>query len=402
MDTNLGEVVLVKDINPGVTETTRPIQFFDPGSQVESDEELNVSTDDGVETSTPFPAAPSFPDGSYPSSLVEFKDQLYFAADDGENGRELFVSDGTDEGTQLLVDLYPGEDSYGYSNSSFPFAFEEFNDKLYFAADDGENGQELFVSDGTAGGTQLVADIYPGTNNYGFAAGSYPSSLTVFGDQLFFAANNGETGTELYKLTLDSSTEEPQVSITGSEGADNLAGTNSAESIQALGGQDTVNGGLGNDTIDGGDGDDRLNGNEGNDSVIGGSGNDILDGGSGNDILDGGNGSDVLNDGNGNNSLAGGEDNDSLNGGSGLDTLSGDNGDDRLKGNNGADSLIGGSGNDFLEGGFGFDTLNGGDGDDVFALVSGSGTDTILDFNLGSDRFSLANSLQFADLNFAK
>jgi hypothetical protein len=29
------------------------------------------------------------------------------------------------------------------------------------------------------------------------------------------------------------------------------------------------------------------------------------------------------------------------------------------------------------------------------------GTDTILDFSLGSDRLSLANSLQFADLNFS-
>jgi ELWxxDGT repeat protein len=394
--------------------------------------------------------------GSYINGLVEFNDQLYFSADDGENGRELFVSDGTGSGTELLVDLYPGESKYGNINGSDPNGFVEFNDKLYFSANDGihghelfvsdgtasgtqlvadinqgtsnyggygygsspsnlvefndklyftanngENGNELYVSDGTASGTQLVADIYPGSDNYGSAAGSYPSSLTVFGDELFFAANNGETGTELYKLTLDASTGEPQVLITGSDGADNLSGTDSAEEIQALSGQDTVNGGLGNDTIDGGDGDDRLNGNAGNDSVIGGSGNDILDGNAGNDILNGSNGSDVLNGGGSSDSLAGGEDNDILNGGNGVDTLSGDNGDDRLKGNSGGDSLAGGSGNDFLEGGFGFDTLNGGDGDDVFALRSGGGTDTILDFSLGSDRLSLANSLQFADLNFA-
>jgi len=391
---------------------------------------------------------------SYINSLVEFNDQLYFSADDGKNGRELFVSDGTGSGTELLVDLYPGENKYGningsdpsgfvefngklyftanngengyelfatdgtgsgtslvadihqgtsssgYSYSSSPSNLVEFNDKLYFTANDGVNGNELYVSDGTAGGTQLVADIYPGSDNYGSAAGSYPSNLTVFGDELFFAANNGETGTELYKLTLDGSTGEPQVSITGSEGADNLSGTDSAEEIQALSGQDTVNGGLGNDTIDGGDGDDRLNGNQGNDSVIGGSGNDILNGNEGNDILNGGNGSDVLNGGNGSDNLAGGEDNDILNGGNSVDTLSGDNGDDRLKGNSGGDSLAGGSGNDFLEGGFGFDTLNGGEGDDVFALRSGGGTDTILDFSLESDRLSLANSLQFTDLNF--
>jgi ELWxxDGT repeat protein len=338
---------------------------------------------------------------SDPSGFVEFNDKLYFSANDGEHGYELFATDGTESGTQLVADIYQGEDSSGYSYSSSPSNLVVFNDKLYFTASDGKNGNELYVSDGTESGTQLVADIYPGENNYGFAAGSYPSSLTVFGDELFFAANNGETGTELYKLTLDGSTAEPQVSITGSDGADNLSGTDNGEEIQALSGSDTVNGGLGNDTIDGGDGDDRLNGNEGNDIVIGGSGNDLLNGNAGNDNLEGGNGSDVLNGSDGSDNLAGGEDNDILNGGNGVDTLLGDNGDDRLKGNSGSDSLAGGSGNDFLEGGFGFDTLNGGEGDDVFSLISGGGTDTIQDFSLGSDRLSLTGSLQFADLSFA-
>jgi ELWxxDGT repeat protein len=214
--------------------------------------------------------------GSSPSDFVEFNDQLYFSADDGEHGDELFVTDGTAEGTKLLADIYQGTNDSGYSYSSSPSDLVVFNDQLYFTASDGKNGNELYVSNGTAEGTQLFADIYPGSGNYGFPASSFPSNLTVFGDELFFAANNGETGTELYKLTFDSSTVEPQVSITGSDGADNLSGTDNGEEIQALGCQDTVNGGLGNDTIDGGDGDDRLNGNEGIDSLIGGSGNDRL------------------------------------------------------------------------------------------------------------------------------
>jgi ELWxxDGT repeat protein len=338
--------------------------------------------------------------GSYGSNLVEFQDKLYFTANDGEHGNELFVSDGTASGTQLLVDLRPGEDNYGNKYGSYVSNLVEFQDKLYFTANDGEHGNELFVSDGTGSGTQLVADIYPGSNNYGSTAGSYASDLAVLGDELFFAANNGETGTELFKLTFDGSNE-PKLVITGTDNPDNLSGADGSEEIQALGGQDTVIGGGGNDTIDGGEGDDNLAGNEGNDSLIGASGNDSLIGGNGNDTLLGSDGSDALDGKDGNDSLSGGEDNDVFKGGKGADTLSGDNGDDSLRGLDGNDLITGGNGNDRLDGGFGFDVLDGGAGQDTFALRSGGGSDTIVDFNLEGDRLGLAGGLQFDDLSFA-
>ncbi|MDB2407985.1 hypothetical protein N9W17_05660 [Jannaschia sp.] len=61
----------------------------------------------------------------------------------------------------------------------------------------------------------------------------------------------------------------------------------------------------------------------------------------------------------------------------------------------GADTLFGGTGNnvvdgqggdDRIDGGIGRDTLTGGDGADVFVFASGSGADTITDFEIGSDR----------------
>jgi Ca2+-binding RTX toxin-like protein len=74
---------------------------------------------------------------------------------------------------------------------------------------------------------------------------------------------------------------------------------------------------------------------------------------------------------------------------------------------NGNDHLTGGGDNDLLDGGIGNDTLDGGNADDVFVLRSGDKADTIVDFNLGGnlniggDRFSLADGLQFDDLSFS-
>ena len=152
MENNSSQVVLVKDINPGSGSSS----IYDLG---------------------------------------EFNDKLYFSANDGENGRELWVSDGTTEGTQLVKDINPGSSPYGYPNSSSPSSFTKFNNKLYFQADDGENGSKLWVSDGTTEGTQLVEDINPGGGYYG---ASYPKYLIESNDQLYFTADDNENGRELW------------------------------------------------------------------------------------------------------------------------------------------------------------------------------------------------------------
>ena len=243
---------------------------------------------------------------SSPSSLIEFNDQLYFSAFDSENGRELWVTDGTTAGTTLVVDIAPGSsDNYYYGNtfpdSSSPSDLTEFNDQLYFAASDGENGRELWVTDGTTEGTTLVADINPGSNN------SSPQNLTVIGDELFFGANNGEIGNELFKLTFDDST----TIISGTNASDNLIGGNGADQIEGLNGKDTLDGSAGNDT------------------------------------------------------------------------------------------LLGGNGKDSLVGGAGLDILTGGNGKDVFVLEPGNGEDTITDFELGLDRLGLTGQLEYDDLTFS-
>ena len=56
----------------------------------------------------------------------------------------------------LVEDINPGSDG---SINPFFRDFTEFDGKLYFSADNGASGQELFVTDGTAEGTELVSDI---------------------------------------------------------------------------------------------------------------------------------------------------------------------------------------------------------------------------------------------------
>ena len=131
---------------------------------------------------------------SNPTLLTNVIGTLYFTADDGVNGRELWQSDGTAEGTVLVKDIFPEIDGVsGFPNSSFPDELTNVNGTLFFSADDGVNGKELWQSDGTAAGTMLVADILPSVQS------SAPLVLTNVNGTLFFVADDGLNGVELWQ-----------------------------------------------------------------------------------------------------------------------------------------------------------------------------------------------------------
>src|SRR5438094_21857 len=125
------------------------------------------------------------PRSSSPTGLTVFNNALYFSADDGVNGRELWKSDGTVPGTVQVKNI-------NSSGDSSPSGFTVFNNALYFWADDGMTGFELWKSDGTDNGTMRVKDINPG-------AGSSPNALTVLNNALLFSADDGMTGRELWR-----------------------------------------------------------------------------------------------------------------------------------------------------------------------------------------------------------
>ncbi|GAA0594179.1 hypothetical protein GCM10009416_35700 [Craurococcus roseus] len=132
--------------------------------------------------------APPFPAPSPPPD-----DRFVFSAEDGSNGRELWVTDGTAEGTSLVRDINPGAgDAFPFS---FPGSFGALGDgRALFGADDGSGGGvELWITDGTGAGTRLVEDLTTGP------FGGDPRSFLPLGDgRALFAAGDAAFGRSLW------------------------------------------------------------------------------------------------------------------------------------------------------------------------------------------------------------
>ncbi len=114
-------------------------------------------------------------------------DQMFFTLPHPDAGGELWRSDGSAGGTGLVRDIWPG------SLSSRPQELRAFGDRLYFVADDGVHGLELWTSDGSEEGTRLL-DLRPGHEP------SAPQALAVAAGRLFFAAADGTHGLEPWTI----------------------------------------------------------------------------------------------------------------------------------------------------------------------------------------------------------
>jgi ELWxxDGT repeat protein len=168
-----------------------------------------------------------------PHSLVAVGGKVVFLASEYSSGTELWVTDGTAHGTQMLLDSCPGVCSSPIallgSNARHIFfqvgvglgqlwrtdgtragtvllvAAQDIRESFgtavaflgrpggaYFRACTGGLGCELWTTDGTAAGTYLLADLVPGSGS------SNPRGFTMVGGALFFAAS-GAAGPGLWR-----------------------------------------------------------------------------------------------------------------------------------------------------------------------------------------------------------
>lgn len=147
--------------------------------------------------------------------FTEFQGVAYFAAEDAVRGEELWRSDGTEEGTYVVKDIDPrpaqsptehGGDRSNLSSAEIDnlLATDEW---LLFAADDEIHGRELWRSDGTEDGTQLVKDINSGPADALHReaklietrdAGDTERAI-VFQNIYYFIADDGSHGRELWR-----------------------------------------------------------------------------------------------------------------------------------------------------------------------------------------------------------
>ena len=169
----------------GTRSGTRLVKDIDPGPLV-------IKKIENTETGS-----------SAPDNVLRTKKWIYFQATTVKYGEELWKSNGTKSGTKIVKDIVPGP---GVSDPEDIVSTAPRT--TFFRAWDKKHGEELWKTDGTEKGTTLIKDINPDLppgarcdqGECGIPKGwSHPDTVTVMGKQVFFAADDGKHGVELWK-----------------------------------------------------------------------------------------------------------------------------------------------------------------------------------------------------------
>ena len=216
---------IVKDINPGTPSSTQveifPGYFADffSGFHIFNKRAYFIANDgtsagemwvtDGTSGNTTL--VKDFPSTNFSRPLlidaINFPGKFIFPYGDGTSRSELWQSDGTPAGTSLLKSFSPTKP--GRQPLIFiPYSVDFINltvtnplfqgTKFFFAAGTSTQGTELWASDGTVAGTNIVRDINPGTGDgidFAVGDGSYLYTASTF----FFGASDATHGSELWQ-----------------------------------------------------------------------------------------------------------------------------------------------------------------------------------------------------------
>jgi len=119
----------------------------------------------------------------------------YFMATEPIHGTELWKTDGTTDGTTLVRDINPAP---GIGSLVVHLPGVVSNGRLYFRAEDQTDNLELWATDGTETGTVLIKDIRPPTSESIW----HLSEFAALGDLVLFGALNISSGSGLWVSEL--------------------------------------------------------------------------------------------------------------------------------------------------------------------------------------------------------
>lgn len=166
-------------------------------------QETELWVTEGTEDTTHQVAAINPAGNDDADNLTVLEDRLFFSANDGTHGRELWTSDGTAEGTVMVADLDPDGSSnptdltvMGNTSALSAEGATGSENRLFFSADDGRHGRELWNTDGTEEGTLRITCTGSETG---------PQNPVLLDGDLFFTAADGEGDTDLMKAVAGSS-----------------------------------------------------------------------------------------------------------------------------------------------------------------------------------------------------
>ena len=129
---------------------------------------------------------------------VHYNGIILFVGNDGIHGNELWRTDGTSAGTWMVKDIRAGIASSGLTLDISTKSAVFQNGFLFFSANDGIHGNELWKTDGTSSGTILVNDIQPGIGS------SNPNQLTSdVGTTIYLSATIDAGVSELVRIIGD-------------------------------------------------------------------------------------------------------------------------------------------------------------------------------------------------------
>lgn len=121
-------------------------------------------------------------------NFVRLGNEVFFTSQSFERGTRLWKSDGTQDGT---LDVFSAP-----TNTLFVegITLHSTGQRLFFVVTHPDFGSELWTSDGTPDGTRLAHDLWPGLR------GSFPRDFGRVDSRLFFSAEDGIVGRELWSV----------------------------------------------------------------------------------------------------------------------------------------------------------------------------------------------------------